>query len=134
MNNFFKFHHLGLAVRDNATAIKFLEMQKYSIGPIVNDPLQKVNLIFCSHPTEPAVELVFKSNEDGPITKILSTRNELIYHICYETESLTQSLKILDTVGRAIPVSKPTPAILFDNRLVSFYFLKGVGLIEFLEL
>ena len=33
---------------------------------------------------------------------------------------------------RIFNVAKPKPAILFNNRMVSFYYIPSVGLIEFL--
>ena len=54
--------------------------------------------------------------------------------MCYETIHLQQSLDSLENAGlRIYTISNPKPAILFDNRNVSFYKIQGFGLIEILE-
>ena len=64
--------------------------------------------------------------------RILNKYNEMIYHICYEVENIEMINKLFSN-NRATCVSKPKPAILFDNRLVSFYYLPQVGLVEVLQ-
>ena len=96
------------------------------------DPLQNVELVLCTSKIYPAVELVKPINKKSPITNYLNKNNEMIYHICYELDDI-QELEILFSKNRAICVSKPKPAILFDNRLVSFYYIRDVGLIEILQ-
>jgi methylmalonyl-CoA/ethylmalonyl-CoA epimerase len=55
-----------------------------------------------------------------------------MYHYSYEVDSFEEVEKELKKSFRVFNVSKPKPAILFDNRLVSFYYIIGVGLIELL--
>jgi len=77
---------------------------------------------------------VTAGEEEGPLTPILKRYSELVYHTCYETKDLEASLKAIKEAGlRVIPVSPPTPAILFGGRKVSFYTIMGFGLIEILE-
>ena len=57
----------------------------------------------------------------------------MIYHTCYEVDVIGQDVEVLFKANRAICVSKPKPAVLFNNRLVSFYYVSNVGLIELLE-
>ena len=59
--------------------------------------------------------------------------NEMIYHTCYELNRSKVSINEFFSQNRFICVSKPKPAILFNNRLVSFYYLNNIGLIEILE-
>lgn len=135
MNDFgLTFHHMGLALKKEDAALKFLNGLGYNEGPQVYDPEQKVNLRLCTADDKPAVELITKGIEEGPLENILKKYNELIYHTCYETEDLKKSLGAMENAGlRVLPVSPPTPAILFGGRKVSFYTVMGFGLIEILE-
>lgn len=129
------FHHMGLALKKEDDALKFLKGLGYDEGHSVYDPEQKVNLRLCTAAQKPSIELVTKvADEEGPLENILKKYNELIYHTCYETKNLQQSLKVIEETGlRVLPISPPTPAILFEGRKVSFYTVMGFGLIEILE-
>ena len=136
MNQFgLTFHHMGLALKKEDAALKFLGGLGYDEGKQIYDPKQKVNLRLCTAEDKPAIELITKSEEEGPLDNILKKYNELIYHTCYETSDLDKSLSAMKEAGlRIVPVSPPTPAILFGGRKVSFYTVMGFGLIEILEL
>lgn len=128
------FHHHGLALKKEDSAIPFLTGLGYHIGDLVHDPEQKVHLRLCTHDEFPCVELVSKADEDGPLDTILKKTTELIYHTCYETADLTATLQTFEGAGlRALPVVERKPAILFGGRYVSFYHVMGFGLIELLE-
>lgn len=127
------FHHFGLAVKSFSKAAAFYENLGYRVPSPVFDPLQNVELILCTSEAQPAVELVKPVGDDTPVTNYLSKNNEMIYHTCYEVDEIEQDIKTLFQANRAICVSKPKPAVLFDNRLVSFYYVSNVGLIELLE-
>ncbi|MFQ6023270.1 MAG: VOC family protein [Acidiferrobacterales bacterium] len=127
------FHHFGLAVTQPDRAIKFLQGLGYRTGELVHDPVQNVNLVWCTNPNMPAVEIISPTGSPGPLDNLLKGRNESIYHLCYESKSTEDSLQMMkDSSIRAICVSPPKPAILFENRTVSFYMINGFGLIEIL--
>jgi len=130
-----KFHHIGIAVSD------FEKIASYycSIGykksneSIIRDELQVVDLILLIHDVHPNIELVKPFNEKSPINNYLKGSDVAIYHFCYEVNSFSDVIKKLKKNFRIFNVSKPKPAILFNNRLVAFYYIHGVGLIELLE-
>lgn len=129
------FHHFGLALKRERSALNFLRSLGYSAGKLIYDPEQNVNLRLCKHKLMPAVEIVLPG-EDGesPLTPILKQHSEIIYHTCYETENLSKTLSFFEENNvRCMCVSKPKPAILFGGRYVSFYQIIGFGLIELLE-
>ena len=130
-----RFHHLGLASNHLEQTTRFLMGLHYEVGTQVYDPLQNVRLCLCSHSSMPTVEVVAPAEGAGPLDSILATAGESVYHLCYETENLTSSLEALKKAGqRVICVSPPKAAILFDEREVSFYMVRGFGLIEILEI
>ncbi|MFT2111491.1 VOC family protein [Marinomonas sp. 2405UD68-3] len=135
MNDFgLSFHHLGLAVRQSEGALTFLKGLGYTISPPVYDHNQKVNLIMCTSSYQPNIELIFPSEDAGPLDNILKSHDTLIYHTCYESVDIDNSIqKIKDNGHRVLTVSDKKQAPLFEGRLVAFYFIKGMGLIEILE-
>jgi methylmalonyl-CoA/ethylmalonyl-CoA epimerase len=54
--------------------------------------------------------------------------------MCYSTGDLERALQALIEAGlRAHCVSPPKPAILFSGKMVSFYQIIGMGLIEIID-
>ncbi len=128
------FHHLGLASRRPKLTLRLLQGLGYGVIRQVYDPLQNVHLWLCSHPGMPVLELVAPADGAGPLDKILATAGESLYHLCYETADPNGSVTALKAAGhRVICMSPPKPAVLFDGKQVSFYLVKGLGLIELLE-
>ncbi|HEX8136907.1 MAG TPA: VOC family protein [Pyrinomonadaceae bacterium] len=128
------FHHFGLAVRQVDRALNFLSGLGYLAGAPVRDELQNVNLILCTSETMPDVEIIWPTETPGPVSNILTYSNELIYHACYESADLERSLAAIRKDHNSIVcVSEPKPAPLFAGRRVSFYYVRGFGMIEILE-
>ncbi|MBI4373556.1 MAG: VOC family protein [Deltaproteobacteria bacterium] len=128
------FHHLGLAVNDRPKALHFLKGLGYAIGDEIFDPLQNVNLTMCRSQTMPDVEVVSQSDGPSPLDNILKQNKDLIYHCCYSTPDLKATLvNIEQDQNKFICISPPKPAVLFSGKLVSFYLIKGFGIIEILE-
>ena len=129
-----RFHHLGLALAEPTKAITFLESQGYTLGDEVFDPLQGVCLRLCSKNESPTIELIYSKEDRNVLGNILKGRDNLIYHTCYSVKDESKYIENLQELGlRVICISKPKPAILFHNRTVSFYSIKGVGIIELLS-
>lgn len=106
------FHHLGLAVPEMATASVFLTAQGYLPTASVFDPLQSADLAMWRHPTAPDVEVICPSPPgEGAVATILSVRPEgLVYHLCYTTQALDESLDRLEQAGlRAFEVRPRNP-------------------------
>lgn len=135
MNEFgLTFHHLGLAVAAPSGAIRFLSGLNYTIGDETIDELQNVRLRLCTSDDMPAMELIYPLETPGPLDNMLKNAKEMIYHNCYETESISDSVNAIKNHGlRVITISDQKPAILFGNRPVAFYYVPGFGLIELLQ-
>lgn len=129
-----RFHHHGLALRREDTALPFLRALGYDIGPQIFDPEQGVHLRLCRSESAPSIELIVSARDDSPLSTILKNHSELIYHTCYETRSAEEAVEAVEALGLRIAcVSPPKPAILFAGRRVSFYNVFGFGIVEFLE-
>jgi len=135
MENFgLAFDHFGLATRSPDKAVAFLKGLGYQPGETIYDPVQKVNLISCPSAQMPSVEVIFPTDESGPLMAILADRSESLYHLCYRSRDLAATLAAMKLAGhRVIQVAAPQPAILFHNKRVSFYLVGGFGLIEIIE-
>jgi acyl carrier protein len=130
-----RFHHHGLALKHEHAALSFLRMLGYDSGTIVYDPLQNVQARMCTHVTAPAVELVLPGKDDGPLTRLLTKHEHMLYHTCYEVADRDETVKSIEETGlRVIEVARPLPAILFHGRKVSFHNVLGFGLIELLDM
>lgn len=128
------FHHYGLAVKDATAAQSFLMGMGYHIGERIYDPLQRVNLHWCTAVSAPAIELVSPADNPGPLDRMLAEQDTLVYHLCFESREIEQSLsQIRDDGHRVLCVVPPKPAVLFGGKRVGFYLIKGFGLIELLE-
>jgi len=135
VNPHLKFHHFGLAVRRPDEARKYVAVLGYEPGESVFDPAQNVFLELCTHPEQPAVEIIWPGDTSGPVDKLAQRHSSgIIYHLCYETDHLAAMLAHFETAGiKIVCISPPTPAPLFGGRPVSFYNIVGMGLIEILE-
>ena len=133
MNTNVKFHHYGLALKTFGDAIRFHSNLGYTCSKKIFDEVQNVNLVLCTSDSYPTVELVSPVDEKSPINNYLKKNNEMIYHTCYEVDTTKISINDFFSRNRFICTSNPKPAIIFNNRLVSFYYVNNVGLIEILE-
>lgn len=128
------FHHLGLAAKHPEKALHLLKGLGYDAGEPVEDPSQKVGLILCTCAVMPTIEVIYQTEAAGPLKGYLKQSAAIIYHICYETTDLQESLKALKEDNNTVMlVSPPKPAIFFAGRKVSFYHIHGLGLVEILE-
>jgi Glyoxalase/Bleomycin resistance protein/Dioxygenase superfamily len=130
------FHHLGLAAKNPKAAAQFLTGLGYRIGPMIFDPRQNVHLAMCAHDHMPDVEIISPADGPGPLDKLLSSHKDgLVYHMCYTSADLDSSLDALEGDGdlSVHSLSPPTEAVLFGGKLVSFYLIADVGLIEIIE-
>ena len=129
-----KSHHFGLAVKQVENAMRMLKGLGYKIGPTLKDDLQNVNLALCTRPESPAIEIIYATETPGPLSAILKLNTSLIYHICYESENVEKSLAAMRIDQNLVrEISPRKPAVLFEGRMVSFYQIRGFGMIEILE-
>ena len=110
------FDHFGLATRDAEKTLGFLRSLGYSTPARVHDPLQCVNLVLCEHQAMPAVEVIFATDEAGPLDAILAQQPQAIYHLCFRSRDLAATLAAMRAAGhRVMLVSPPKPALLFGG-------------------
>ena len=129
-----KFHHLGLAVGDPDDAFRYLGSLGYVITRTALDPLQRVNLAFCSHEAMPDVEVVWPGEEPSPIDAMVKQRGGRVYHLCYTSDDPDKAVAAIEEAGLNIVAASPAKAaVLFDGREVAFFYVANFGLIEIIR-
>jgi hypothetical protein len=129
-----KFHHFGLAVREPASAFRYLQSLGYTPGHQAFDPLQRVNVAMRHHVEMPDVEVVWPGAGPSPIDNLVKRSGSLLYHLCYLSADVERALGTLNAAGLHVTtISAPQPAILFGGQKVSFYDIDEVGMIEIIE-
>ena len=128
------FDHFGLATREPERTLTFLRALGYQTHDPIHDPLQLVDLVLCRSATMPAVEVISSADGASPLVSVLAAQPQAIYHLCYRSQNVTASLAAIKAAGhRVLRISEPKPAVLFGHKEVSFYMVRGFGLIEIIE-
>ena len=133
LENEIKFHHIGIAVKEFKGSVNFYKTLGYYPSLPIIDENQKVEIIILSSDFLPTVELIKPLAETSPVNKYLERDNVAIYHLSFVVDNLPRTLDTLKRKHRIICVSKPKPAVALGGNRVSFYYIKDVGLVEFIE-
>lgn len=127
-----KAHHFGLATDDLARSIETLRLLGYYVGEITLDPIQRVRVAFASRPEEVMIELVCDIDANGPTHRIVSKTGNGLYHICYEVDSLEETILKLRDKGFLLRHA-PVPAAACDGKRIAWMYSRYIGLVELLE-
>jgi len=120
-----QFHHIGIATKDIDKTLDWVcgQFEVVSVSDKVYDKNQDAYLQMIETKSV-NIELV-----SGNVVRKFIEKNITYYHVCYEVDNLDKSLKEFQ---QSIVISKPTKAILFNNRRVAF-IMTPIGIIELLE-
>ena len=128
----FKFHHIGVAVKDlDATALMY-EQGGYKRSSSVYDPAQNVCICWLTKEGSPTIELLAPVNEFSPVNKTLEKVGVSPYHCCYTVNNLENAISELRK-KKYVLVSRPVVAVAFCRSRVCFLYHKSIGLIEIAE-
>lgn len=128
----FKFHHIGVAVKDiNKTAAIYKD-GGYHASEIIFDPIQHVDICWLTKDGMPTVELLAPIDESSPQCKILEKNGVTPYHTCYVVEDIDRAVEDLRK-QKYVLVSKPVEAVAIHNCRVAFLHHRHIGLIELVE-
>ena len=128
----FKFHHIGVAVKDLDATATVYEQGGYKRSSSIFDSIQNVNICWLTKEGMPTVELLAPVDEKSPVNKTLEKVGVSPYHCCYVVDNLEDACAELRK-QKYIMVSKPAEAVAFCGSRVCFLFNKNVGLIELVE-
>lgn len=129
-----RFHHIGVAVKNIQEAIQCYIELGYELQDekIFEDSIQKVLICFMYKQNHPLIELIAANAENSPVTKVLEKNGSTPYHTCYEVDDIDLAISEFRK-KKYIPLSRPVPAIAFNNRNICFLLNKEIGLIELLQ-
>ncbi|MBO4263437.1 MAG: VOC family protein [Bacteroidales bacterium] len=128
----FKFHHIGVAVRDIEATAPLYEQGGYHRSSTVLDPMQDVYICWLTRAGFPAVELLMPANENAPVNKTLEKNGVTPYHTCYVVQNIEEAALKLRR-QHYVMVGRPAVAVAFCGARVAFFYNKAVGLIELVE-
>lgn len=128
-----RLHHVGVVVEAIETHSQhYRELGLRPLTDVVTDPIQKVKVQFWGNDgPASSVELIEPLGEESPVRGFLEKGGGL-NHLCFEVADLEAARKNAEVKG-GICVCAPVPAAAFGGRRITFFFFRGVGLIEFVE-
>lgn len=129
---YFRFHHIGYAVKDICKASEYYLNAGWKMTDIVLDPIQNTYISFLIKEGMPNIEFVAPVNNDSPIVKTLNKSGNSTYHICYAVDDIEKAIQDLKKLY-FIPLFEPVPAVAIENKLICYLYNSLVGLIEVLE-
>ena len=123
-----KLHHIGYVVKDIAQYEKNLIFEK-KIKELF-DPVQNSNMALYTNYTDSFIELIQPLNEESFTYNFLQKNGSSYHHLCYEIGSESELNEVVDS-QKLIKVKGPIPAILFDGRVVWFFYSRNKQIVEF---
>ena len=124
-----KLHHTGFIVADIDQYEKNMLFEE-KVGDVM-DPIQNGRLALYRNFSNSFIELIQPLNDQAFTYNFLQKNGNAFHHFCYEIESEAE-LKSIVEKSKLILVKGPVPAVLFDNRLVWFYYSRNKQVVEFL--
>lgn len=128
MGNGLRFHHIGIATRDIEQTKEYVKdlFEVVDITETIYDEKQDAYLCMIIVVDGTKIELISGEQVKGFVAK-----RRYLYHTCYETDNIEESIKKFQEKGDMI-ISEPKEAILFDNKKVAFV-MTPLGMIELVE-
>ena len=117
--------HVGIAVKDLATSIKYYEdvlgLKCYSIEEVKD---QKVKTAFFKI-GQTKIELLESSEPNGPIGKFIEKRGEGVHHIAFAVNEIEQALSEAEGKGIRLIDNKPRKGA--EGLNIAFLHPKSTG-------
>ena len=120
-----KLHHIGIAVRDLATATKTWQtLLGVEAGPAVEVPEEGVRIAFL-RAGNPKIELLEPLTPESVIAKFIEKRGEGIHHVAFAVSDIKADMARLAAEG--VPVLDKEPRFRGGNRYAAFCHPKGAN-------
>jgi hypothetical protein len=124
------FHHIGYVVDSIKNFEKSMIFQNKIISVV--DDIQNAELALYTNFSNAYLELIQPLDKTSYTWNSLMKKGNHYHHVCYsinqeELISLVNKLKLIEVLS-------PIPAILFENKMVTFYLDRNKKLVEFLIL
>lgn len=122
-------HHLGIACKDIEQCKQFIKkimIVREETGTIF-DELQNAFICLLTLEDGSRLELI-----SGEMVKDLVNQGISYYHTCYSVNDIQAVIKTLKEEHKAIIISEPKKAKIFNGRLAAFLYTP-LGILELLE-
>lgn len=129
---YFKFHHLGYAVKDIKRTARYYQKAGWILSDITLDSIQNTYIAFLTKEGMPKYELVAPVDDKSPIVKTLEKSGNTPYHVCYSVDDIEKAVGDLKAL-HFVPLFNPVPAVAIDNELICYLYNPYVGLIEIVQ-
>jgi methylmalonyl-CoA/ethylmalonyl-CoA epimerase len=124
------FHHIGFLTENiNRTVNQFKFLNYKKEKKLFIDKVFKVKIQFIKLNTN-IIELIKPSESNIGLKNMLKNKN-YAYHFAYKVYDIDHEISKLEKKFKLIV--KPTPAIAFNNKKVSFFKMKNGFIIELIE-
>lgn len=130
-----EFDHVGIAVKNIEEYFQSLlhsVLGMNELSEIVIDPIQNCKIAFATSSNGVRLELIEPLNEESPVNQILKKKKGGLYHMCFVANNFDEDVKHC-LANKFIALSKPQPAIAFNNRRVIFFSTPTFEIIELVE-
>lgn len=130
-----EFDHVGIAVKnikDYYENILNTVLGIHELSEIIIDPIQNCKIAFATSSNGVRLELIEPLNEESPVNQILKNKKGGLYHMCFVANNFDEDLKHC-LANKFIALTKPQPAIAFNNRRVVFLSTPSFEIIELVE-
>ncbi len=125
MEHLIRIEHIGIAVKDLATA-EALYTKLLGTEPYKREAVESEGVITSFFKTGPnKIELLESTRPDGPIAKAIEKRGEGIHHIAFEVADIRTEMARLKAEGFTLLNEEPKAGA--DNKLVCFIHPKSAG-------
>jgi methylmalonyl-CoA/ethylmalonyl-CoA epimerase len=125
MENFLRIEHLGIAVKDLATA-EDLYTRLLGTAPYKREEVASEGVITSFYKAGPnKIELLESTTPDGPIARAIEKRGEGIHHVAFEVADIRAEMMRLKEQGFQLLNEEPKKGA--DNKLVCFVHPKSAG-------
>jgi len=123
-----KLHHIGIAAENMEDMISYVQnmFPVKEFSDRVFDEKQNGELCMLTLEDSSRIELI-----SGPVVAGRIKKRQFLYHTCYETEKLEETIEAFLKKG-AVLISEPKEAVLFQMRRVAF-LMTDLGIVELLE-
>ena len=132
MQESFRFHHIGIAVKSMDKTAREYERVGYDRTETTFDAMRHVNICFLTKEGMPTIELIEPVDENAPVGTVLGKNGAVIYHTCYAVEDIVSVIEKLRE-QRYVQVEEVAEAPAMHGCKICFLFHKDVGLIELVE-
>jgi methylmalonyl-CoA/ethylmalonyl-CoA epimerase len=128
-----KIHHFGYLTTSIENSVKeFSRLGYVTFDRLYLDQARGIKIQFIRSASGELLELIEPNSETSVVKGLTSSSNNKIYHICYYTADIGQTVDALKEQGFML-ISPPQPAIALNNSNVAFLLSKHTGMIELYE-